>query len=77
MWGADRINNIYPPMNLCPGDGYQTLTCSTAPTAPHKREQQYARIRLVFDGRTEGCRLRIHASRAAPVGRWSPMSAHL
>ena len=52
-------------MNLCPGDGYQTLTCSTAPTAPHKRSLKYTRIRLVFEGRTEGCRLRIHASSAA------------
>ena len=55
MWGADRINIIYPPMNLCPGGGEQTLTYSTAPTAPHNREQNYARIRLVFDGRTDGC----------------------
>jgi hypothetical protein len=28
----------------------------------------------VAKGRTEGCRARSHAPRAAPVGRWSPMS---
>jgi hypothetical protein len=55
MWGADRINNIYPPMNLYPGNGWKTLTYSSAPTTPHKRSQQYARIRLVSNGRTEGC----------------------
>lgn len=32
MWGADEINNVYTPMNLCPGNGGQTLTCTTATT---------------------------------------------